>query len=110
LFLLPYCSPKRNQRKGAKMAQATIHPLNQEGVTEQDQSDHYSTVVLRVGAVAKRYDVSTSTIQRWGSSPDSDFPTPIRLGGSSSVGFLVRELDEFDQRRIEERDQVAGAS
>jgi predicted DNA-binding transcriptional regulator AlpA len=61
---------------------------------------------LRVGAVALRYDTSTSTIWRWSHEErfaHLNFPKPIPLGPNTTA-WAVDELDQWDAERVAKRD------
>ena len=60
----------------------------------------------RVKTVAARYDNTVSTIWRWTNEPRFaylKFPKPIKIGPNTTV-FADEELDEYDRRRLAERD------
>ena len=61
---------------------------------------------LRVGAVAERYDVSSSSIWRWANEARFaflDFPRPVAIGLQARA-WVVDELDAYDARRGALRD------
>lgn len=56
---------------------------------------------LRDKAVAKRYNVSRSTLWRWAHEPrfaDLNFPKPYKIGPNTSV-WDEAELDAWDAER-----------
>jgi hypothetical protein len=61
-----------------------------------------SSNLLPDSKVAKRYDVTLRTIDRWDDDPKLGFPKPVRIK-RRKYRFEV-ELDEFDARRAAERD------
>ena len=61
---------------------------------------------LRAGAVAARYDVSTSTIWRWAGEErfaSLGFPRPVPIG-LHARGWDIDELAAYDARRVALRD------
>ena len=61
---------------------------------------------LRVNAVARRYDVTASTIWRWAHEKRFEhlnFPKPIAFGPSTTA-FDEAALNRFDAERIALRD------
>ena len=54
--------------------------------------------------VAKRYSVSSRSIDRWVENPALNFPQPLQINGRNY--FNEGELDEFDRRRAEARDSA----
>jgi predicted DNA-binding transcriptional regulator AlpA len=52
--------------------------------------------------VKERYQVNAITIWRWTRDPKLAFPQPIRIRGRNYR--CEAELDEFDQRRMAERE------
>ncbi len=66
---------------------------------------------LRVNAVARRYDTTTSTIWRWSREArfaHLNFPKPVKLGPNTTA-WSIDELLRYDAERIAMRDAVAVA-
>jgi predicted DNA-binding transcriptional regulator AlpA len=56
------------------------------------------------GLYARYPGVNRSTFYRWGRNPRVGFPRPVKFGSRSL--WSIAELDEFDARRIAERDRA----
>ncbi len=75
------------------------------------REDFLVTQFLRVNAVARRYDVTASTIWRWAHEEryaHLNFPKPISFGPNTTA-FDEAALDRFDAERIASRDAKQAA-
>lgn len=71
-----------------------------------------ATKFSRVSTVARRYDTTPSTIWRWANEPrfaHLGFPRPVKIGPNTSV-WNDAELDEYDARRMADREEVDDAA